>query len=71
MANRPNSALRPVVQDPRFESLRERVWPFVEDAAVREQRRKEALAELVSDYEDEHGVITEDEILRLDSEWLA
>lgn len=36
-----------------------------------EQRRKEALAELVGDYEEEHGIITEDEILRLDSEWLT
>jgi len=45
--------------------------PFLEDAEVRERRRQEVAAELLRDYEAEHGEISEDELRSLDSEWLG
>jgi hypothetical protein len=64
-----SGALRPAVERRSFDE--QSVKPFVEDAAVREQRRKEAAAELLREYEAEHGAITEDELNQLDSEWLT
>lgn len=64
-------ALRLGVEQRVFTGLEERVKPYVEDATLRERRRREAVAELLREYEAEHGVITEDELRQLDSEWLT
>jgi hypothetical protein len=39
--------------------------PYVDDALMRERLRREAAAELIRDYEAEHGEITEDEMKAL------
>lgn len=71
MVHRSGAALRLGLDQEVFAALEEQVKPYVEDAAVRERRRKEAAAELLREYEAEHGVITEDELSQLDSEWLT
>ena len=64
-------ALRPAVAGTAFEPLDELLRPFVEDADVRKQRRREAVAQLLEQYESEHGVISDEELQALDAEWLT
>lgn len=70
MASSSQPALRPVVVGASFLPVKERLRPFLEDAEVRERRREEAAAELLLEYEAQHGKISEDELKSLDSEWL-
>ncbi len=62
-------ALRPTIDDDQFDALEDCLRPYVEDAAIREGRRKEAAAELLREYESEHGAISDAELQALDSEW--
>lgn len=59
--------LRPIVGNAPFTEI---LRPFLEDAEVRERRRREAAAKLLEEYEAEHGEISGDEMRSLDSEWL-
>ena len=47
------------------------IRPYVEDAAVAKLLRKERAAEILAEYEREHGVITRDELDALEREWPA
>ena len=71
MTDLSGSALRPAVEEQVFPGREERLKPYLEDAEVRSRRRKEAAADLLRQYEAEHGVITEAELAQLDSEWLT
>jgi hypothetical protein len=64
------SPLRPAVAGAPFDLIEDKLRPFIEDAEVRERRRKESAAELLQEYEANHGEISEDELHSLDSEWL-
>jgi hypothetical protein len=64
------SPLRPAVPSATFDLLEDKLRPFIEDAEVRERRRKESAAELLQEYEAKNGDISEDELRSLDSEWL-
>lgn len=49
----------------------ELIEPFVEQHVYKILRRREKAAELVAEYEREHGVITDEELAALDREWLT
>lgn len=70
MSTREAQQLSPKRPDDRFQDREEVLRPFLEDAKIRERRRLEAAAALVSEYEQEEGEITHDEIRAFQTEWL-
>jgi hypothetical protein len=65
----PGALIRPVIEEDAFESLDQGLWAYVEDSAVRQQRRQEAAAELLREYEAEHGEFSDEDVAALELEW--